>query len=100
MIEKQVVDMQTFALPEINPRSTGKTRLAILLTDDNIDFLKCYFDKSYYRWTTYETITEVEEYQSGDVLFLYHIGMVTYTPVSSFLEECDEKAIEYVFTSL
>ena len=69
-IEKKIVDIQAFVLPKINPDSEHLL-LSVILTDNNIDILKYYFDHSKYRWLTGENVTDVDEYDVGNILFLY-----------------------------
>ena len=94
-IEKKIVDIQAFVLPKINPDSEHLL-LAVILTDNNINILKYYFDHSKYRWLTGEKVTEVDEYDVGNILFLYENGQIAYENLETV--DDDEQVIEYVFT--
>ena len=96
-IEKKLFD-NNFALPEIIPDGDENNLLAeLVLTENNINILKYYFDNSDYRWPTKEPISEIKDYKPGNVLYLYEDGIVYFDT----LEYCksilhDETAIEYV----
>ena len=96
-IEKKPFD-DNFALPEIIPNGDDdKNIIALILTDGNINILKYYFDKSDYRWPTNKSISEVNEYKPGHVLYLYEDGFVYYNElVDCKFKQFDETAIEYV----
>lgn len=94
-IEKKIVDIQAFVLPKIN-HDSEHLLLAVILTDNNINILKYYFDHSKYRWLTGEKVTEVDEYAIGNILFLYENGQIAYENLETV--DDDEQIIEYVFT--
>lgn len=74
-----------------------KNLIALILTDGNIDILKYYFDKSDYRWTTNQSVSESERYKPGNVLYLYEDGFVYYNELAQCeFKQYDETAVEYL----
>ena len=89
-IEKKHLD-DKFALPEIIPNGDDYKLLAeLLLTENNIDILRYYFEHNDYRGTSGNPVTKREFYKPGNVLYLYENGVVYYNP----LERCKSKEYE------
>ena len=96
-IEKKLFD-DSFALPEIIPDGDDDNLLVeLLLTKNNINILKYYFDNSDYQWRTGKSVSESEKYEPGNVLYLYEDGFVYYNTLNRCITyNEDETAIEYV----
>ena len=96
-IEKKLFD-DSFALPEIIPDGDDDNLLVeLLLTENNINILKYYFDNSDYQWRTGEPVSKPTHFEPGTVLYLYEDGFVYYNTLNKCItENDDETAIEYI----